>query len=645
MNKIILLFFCFLINAHLAQSQIDISAARNMAEGETVTIQGVATNGAELGIIRYLQDDTGGLPVYPGAGSVGNFPDEVSRGDLVQVTGVLKIYNGLLEIDPIESYTVISSNNALPTPQLVSPDGINEENEAKLLTIENVVFDDAGATFSVGNYTFTQNGGGESSEIYVRSGSPLIGMPITQAAVNLTGISSEFNGLYQLLLRDENDIEIVDDFYITEQLSVSDISTDGFTVSWKTNVPASSNVRIGTTPDMTGEITNSNSTTNHSISIEGLAPANFYYLQAFSDNGISTVNSTVKLFSTASQSTGEIRVYFNHPVDNGFSNGSYPSNITPAALEQAIINRINAATTSIDCALYNINRESIVQALSNAHNNGVTVRYISDDQTNNDALSNPTPPFPVLAGNAGDPLMHNKFFIIDADSEDDSWVIMGSTNMTTGNLADDYNNMVFIQDQALAKAYKMEFEEMWGTDGPQPGIFNVRFGEDKSDNTPHLFMVGGHLVESYFSPSDNTSLELVRAVRSADDDLQFALLTFTYNELGTAVLTEHNEGTVVRGIIDNVNDQGTEFSFLQGNGVNVSPDNQSVITHHKYCIVDATNTASDPLVITGSHNWSTGAELRNDENTLIIHHPDVANIFLQEFEARWCEANGGTDCI
>lgn len=644
MNKFILTLITLLLSIPILDAQIDISVARTMAEGEIVTVEGIATNGPELGIIRYVQDATAGIAVYPGSGSTGDFPADVSRGDLVTVTGPLKFFNGLLEIDPIQSYTVVSSNNPLPAAQSVSPDNLGTV-EGSIAIVEDVTFDLAGGTFSVGNYTFTENGGGESGEIYVRSGSSFIGTPITQAAVNLTGIASQFNGNYQLLLRDDNDLEIIDDFYITEQPKQSDLTTGGFTVSWSTNAAASSNVRYGTTPAMTNEITNSNSTTDHTITVDGLDAAEFYYVQAFSNNGNTTVNSSVKLFSTASNSSGQVKVYFNHGVNEDFSNGALASNTTGAAIEAAIINRINSATTSIDCSIYNINRTTIVAALTEAYNNGITVRYIADDETANLALQNPVPPFPVYKGNAGNPLMHNKFFVFDAESDNDSYVIMGSTNMTDNNIADDPNNLVIIQDKAIAKAYTWEFNEMWGTDGPDPGIFNVKFGEDKTDNTPHLFSVNGKLVESYFSPSDNTALGIIDAVESADEDLQFALLTFTYNELGTAVLNEHNAGTAVRGIINNVNDTGTEFAFLQGQGVDVTDDNSPRQTHHKYCIIDATAPNSDPIVVTGSHNWSAGADVRNDENTLIFHNENIANIFLQEFEARWCEAQGGANCI
>ncbi len=37
------------------------------------------------------------------------------------------------------------------------------------------------------------------------------------------------------------------------------------------------------------------------------------------------------------------------------------------------------------------------------------------------------------------------------------------------------------------------------------------------------------------------------------------------------------------------------------------------------------------MVITGSHNWSSSAENVNDENTVIVHDPRVANLYHQEF--------------
>jgi len=57
--------------------------------------------------------------------------------------------------------------------------------------------------------------------------------------------------------------------------------------------------------------------------------------------------------------------------------------------------------------------------------------------------------------------------------------------------------------------------------------------------------------------------------------------------------------------------------------------------HHKYAIVDYEAGSENPLLITGSHNWSASAESIHDENTLFIYDAEVANWYYQEFHARF----------
>ncbi|MBP7272466.1 MAG: T9SS type A sorting domain-containing protein [Saprospiraceae bacterium] len=632
-----LLYTCLIANIN---AQIDIAVARTQAAGTTVTVQGIATHGGELGIIRYIQDATGGIAAYPGTGSQTGFAN-VAKGDLVQVTGVLKNYNNLLEIDPITAYTIVSSNNAVPTPLTVTPNGVGEANEAILVKVEQATFSAAGGVFAVGNFTFTANG--ETSQIYLRSGHPLIGTQIPLASVNITGVVSQFNALYQLLPRLADDIQIASTFFLTSNPEETNIISSGFDVTWGTNANSTTTLRYGLAPDMlTNTLTGSANTTNHTVQVSGLQPATVYYVQAESNNGTTTVTSNIEIFCTASLSSGNINILFNKGVDGTFAEGAYPITDSPSEIENAIIHRINQAQTSIDVAMFNTDRVPFVQALEAAHMRGVRVRYVTDVNSFNEALSNPTPSFNILGGNDA-ALMHNKFYVIDANSVG-AWVMMGSLNMTDVNVGSDYNNMVFIQDQSLAKAYQLEFEEMWGSSTATPGIFASRFGSTKTDNTPHRFNINGIVMESYFSPSDATTNHIVNAVESADSDLQFGLLTFTMNSLGTAVVDASNADVNVRGLIDNINDQGSEFPYLTDNGIDVREHTPTGSLHHKYAIIDATNDNSDPTVVTGSHNWSNAAETVNDENTLIIHNKDIANIFLQEFEARWCEVTGGANC-
>ena len=83
----------FLIILNLAFTsviaQVDIATARNQGIGANVTITGIVTNGDELGVIRYIQDNTAGMALYDA--SLSSF----QRGDEVTVSGTLVDYNGL----------------------------------------------------------------------------------------------------------------------------------------------------------------------------------------------------------------------------------------------------------------------------------------------------------------------------------------------------------------------------------------------------------------------------------------------------------------------------------------------------------------------------------------------------------------------
>ncbi|MBC7774077.1 MAG: phospholipase, partial [Phycisphaerae bacterium] len=299
------------------------------------------------------------------------------------------------------------------------------------------------------------------------------------------------------------------------------------------------------------------------------------------------------------------------------------------------IARIDAAQQTLDVAMYNNSRDVIINAIKAAQARGVRVRYVAALDASNTALD-PAPPFPVLYGNST-AIMHNKFMVIDADITDKAWVMGGSLNWTNQNMVSDFNNTLFIQDQSLARTYRIEFEEMWGGDGLQPDPLLSRFGAAKRDDTPHQFIIGGHPVESYFSPSDQTSSHIETVLRSAQSEALFGAFSFTKNELGDALVDVHNANISVRGIMENINDVGAEFTRLLSYGVDVRHHYLSGDFHHKYGVVDAYDWTSDPTVVTGSHNWSVAAETVNDENTLVLHDPALASLFKAEFEKRWGE--------
>ena len=84
----------------------------------------------------------------------------------------------------------------------------------------------------------------------------------------------------------------------------------------------------------------------------------------------------------------------------------------------------------------------------------------------------------------------------------------------------------------------------WGSDGDEPDEANAKFGSDKSNNTPHQFIVNGNQFEVYFSPSDNTTLNISNALKTADEEIDFALLVFTNNQLANTIVERYNNGAV-----------------------------------------------------------------------------------------------------
>jgi len=86
------------------------------------------------------------------------------------------------------------------------------------------------------------------------------------------------------------------------------------------------------------------------------------------------------------------------------------------------------------------------------------------------------------------------------------------------------------------------------------------------------------------------------------------MFTFIHNGIGDAVEDVHNSGVAVKGIIENVSYFGSEYNSLLSAGIPVlSHENVPNSFHHKYGVADATSPSSDPLVVTGSHNWTNSA--------------------------------------
>ncbi len=90
--------------------------------------------------------------------------------------------------------------------------------------------------------------------------------------------------------------------------------------------------------------------------------------------------------NTVSNATGAINVYFNKSAFTSANQGSLANH--NVNLETRLLNRINAATTTIDFATYELNLPDLLQALLNRAAAGVRVRVVADAKDYDEGESN-----------------------------------------------------------------------------------------------------------------------------------------------------------------------------------------------------------------------------------------------------------------
>lgn len=434
---------------------------------------------------------------------------------------------------------------------------------------------------------------------------------------------------------------------INSEIEVSAITNDGLTISWDNSQSASSYLKYGYTRNLEQGQLNGGATLSPEFQISGAGDARLIYVQAIADNGSVTDEGDTLVFITASESSGDIRTYFTKSVNTSYANSVSNEAIQLNNLiDDTLIAYINRVEETLDIAIYNLSSASsisnIAGAINAAYSRGVRVRIVYNEDTGNTGIAQLNSSIPKLESPVpqwpdGHGIMHNKFVIFDAESADPNKSILwtGSTNFTSQQINTDANNVIIVQDQALARTYQLEFEEMWGGSGANPTISASRFGPDKKDNTPHILSIAGKRVESYFSPSDQVNQRIIQAVNDAQGDLCINTMLITRDDIANAIVYRKAMGLDIRVL---VNSQGetTVWDQLESSlGVRLANySTVSGVLHHKLLIAGAVSNMN-PFVLTGSHNWSTSAESRNDENTLIVFDEDVVNRYYQEFMGRF----------
>lgn len=315
------------------------------------------------------------------------------------------------------------------------------------------------------------------------------------------------------------------------------------------------------------------------------------------------------------------------------------------SLGRKLVDFLDGATASIDYCFYNSSRSDVVEALIRAHERGVRIRVITDDSRLDDEWVMQLRRAGInVWSDSGFPgagfYMHNKFAVRDLADDDslNDLVWIGSYNPNQDELNADF--AIEIVHPGIARAYLEEFNQMWGSAGELPIRDSARFHSRKRDVlSSHRFIIESCTVYVYFGPQNRLVDSITNLVRQVRQEIFFAIFSFTYRPLGTAMIERWQNGITVLGVFDKAgaNDPASQYPVLKSSGIPVLIDSVpfgSKVLHEKVMVLDHSR------VVAGSANWSNNANFNNDENVLFIFSSNVAKRFYPELIVRYRESGG-----
>ncbi|MFC3212618.1 DUF6359 domain-containing protein [Planomicrobium okeanokoites] len=171
--------------------------ARNSV-GELIQVEATVTTGTGFwgGKAFYVQDETAGLYVYTSNA-------DVAPGDIVSLTGSVSEYNGELQLQP-NTIEVVSSGNALPAVQSITPAGVDMDAQGELIEMNNVTITGLESVNDYGTFEFTATDA-DGNAVVVRNDNRngLTFERFTQQykegdLINVTGIASKYYDAFQV---------------------------------------------------------------------------------------------------------------------------------------------------------------------------------------------------------------------------------------------------------------------------------------------------------------------------------------------------------------------------------------------------------------------------------------------------------------
>ena len=361
------------------------------------------------------------------------------------------------------------------------------------------------------------------------------------------------------------------------------------------------------------------------------------------------------------------------------------------SLDDAILKFISNAKKgdTLLCCFYEFRYEPVVRALKQALTDKVNVKIIIDAKVNGkkDKKGKLQPSFPRednldLIKKVGIPakniikreakpnnIAHNKFMVLlKGKTEVPAEVWTGSTNISDGGIHGQTNVGHWVRNKDVATQYQAYWELLSDDPGPQAGADRaestaenkkLRDSVEALHDTPESFADLEPGITPIFSPRSGPGvLEMYAKMVQEADGLSCITLAFGISEVFKTLLKDNSTDSHISFFLLEKEDKPNPRSkkeFVGLNAVNnvykawgsflreplyqwAKETNTSALglnqhvsyIHSKFLLKDP--LSKDPVVVTGSANFSAPSTNDNDENMIAIRgNKRVADIYFTEF--------------
>jgi phosphatidylserine/phosphatidylglycerophosphate/cardiolipin synthase-like enzyme len=386
--------------------------------------------------------------------------------------------------------------------------------------------------------------------------------------------------------------------------------------------------------------------------------------------------------------TAKHQVFFNRGVassqayERKFGNHK-PDDLSPAKrqealdwlsreLDDAILKFIGAAKSgdTLLCCFYEFRYAPVAQALKDAIGRGVNVRIIVDCKENGytDDKGKDHPSFPreenlALIKSVGLPkaniiqrdartsaIAHNKFMVLltgQPQGPTELWT--GSTNISLGGIFGQTNVGHWVRDKNIASRFAAYWNLLASNPGAKSGDAQAvgrqknktfREGVEAIFNLPVDWEQLAQGIAPAFSPRNDLDV-LTMYAKMVDEATKLSCITLAFginNEFKKDAPNPKSPQTFI-----NINSKQNVYkawgSYLKDpvyqwaretNNRALEFNTHVAYIHSKFLLKDPLGL--DPIVVTGSANFSDDSQKENDENMLIIRGEQrVADIYFTEF--------------